>query len=67
MGVIDCNCLGTEFGRAIEAIYPDKKHTNVEQALKRYNSRKKTTTDENIVTDIAKKLKAVVKTLTENA
>ena len=67
MGVIDCNCLGTEFGRAIEAICPDKKHTNVEQALKRYNSRKKTTTDENIVTDIAKKLKAVVKTLTENA
>ena len=67
MGVIDCNCLGTEFGRAIEAICPDKKHTNVEQALKRYNSKKKTTTDENIVTDIAKKLKAVVKTLTENA
>ena len=67
MGVIDCNCLGTEFGRAIEAICPDKKHTNVEQALKRYNSRKKTTTDENIATDIAKKLKAVVKTLTENA
>ena len=67
MGVIDCNCLGTEFGRAIEAICPDKKHTNVEQALKRYNSKKKTTTDENIVTDIAKKLKAVAKTLTENA
>ena len=67
MGVIDSNCLGTEFGRAIEAICPDKKHTNVEQALKRYNSKKKTTTDENIVTDIAKKLKAVVKTLTENA
>ena len=67
MGIIDSNCLGTEFGRAIEAICPDKKHTNVEQALKRYNSRKKTTTDENIVTDIAKKLKAVVKTLTENA
>lgn len=62
MGVIDCNCLGTEFGRAIEAICPDKKHTNVEQALKRYNSKKKTTTDENIVTDIAKKLKAVAKT-----
>ena len=67
MGIIDSNCLGTEFGRAIEAICPDKKHTNVEQALKRYNSRKKTTTDENIATDIAKKLKAVVKTLTENA
>ena len=67
MGVIDSNCLGTEFGRAIEAICPDKKHTNVEQALKRYNSKKKTTTDENIVTDIAKKLKAVAKTLTENA
>ena len=67
MGVIDCNCLGTEFGRAIEAICPDKKHTNVEQALKRYNSRKKTTTDENIVTDIAKKLQIVVKTLTEKA
>ena len=56
---IDSNCLGTEFGRAIEAICPDKKHTNVEQALKRYNSRKKTTTDKNIVADIAKKLKNV--------
>ena len=60
--VIDRNCLGTEFGRAIEAICPEKKHTNVEQVLKRYNTKKKNTTDENIVADIAKKLKAVAKT-----
>ena len=60
--VIDRNCLGTEFGRAIEAICPEKKHTNVEQVLKRYNTKKKNTTDENIVADIAKKLKAVANT-----
>ena len=35
--------------------------------MKDLMTEKKTTTDENIVTDIAKKLKAVVKTLTENA
>lgn len=59
LGFIDNECMGTEFGRAIEEICPDKKHANVEQVLKRYNSRKKTISDGNIITEIKKMFEEV--------
>lgn len=36
---IDRNCSGTDFGAAIEQLCPNRNAKNVEQTLKRYNSR----------------------------
>lgn len=59
LGYIEKNCLGSDFGRAIEDICPDTKCKNVEQALKRYNinmhdKNRDKTHDENIIADIGK-------------
>lgn len=59
LGYIEKNCLGSDFGRAIEDICPGTICKNVEQALKRYNinmhdKNRDKTHDENIISDIGK-------------
>ena len=59
LGYIEKNCLGSDFGRAIEDICPGTICKNVEQALKRYNNNmldknRDKTHDENIISDIGK-------------